>query len=283
VGPTIYTVLLGLAQDGGHPQAGCDKACCAVAWTDPSKAHRVASLGIVDGADRWLVDATPDLPAQLHALVEDGGTLSGILLTHAHVGHYLGLADLGREVMGAKAMPVWAMPRMASFLAANGPWEMLARLHHMAVQPLADEVPTALTPRVTVIPFAVPHRDEYSETVGFVIRGPQRAVLYLPDIDKWDRWDERIEARIATVDVAYVDGTFFSSGELPGRDLAEIPHPLIEESLLRFRSLPAAERAKIRFVHLNHTNPALDPASGAARAITAAGLRVAVEGERIEL
>jgi pyrroloquinoline quinone biosynthesis protein B len=282
---TTYTVLLGLAQDGGHPQAGCEKECCVAAWADPAKSHRVAALGIADGAQRWLVDATPDFASQLHTLLhgDTKGALAGILLTHAHIGHYAGLLDLGREVMGAHDVPVYGMPRMLSFLAANGPWEMLERLHNIAVRPLADGVPTRLSDTVTITPFAVPHRDEYSETVGFVIAGPDRKVLYLPDIDKWERWSTRIEDRIAEVDVAYVDGTFFSSTELPGRSMTEVPHPFIEESLTRFATLSAKERAKIHFVHLNHTNPALDPASDAFRRVRDAGMAIGVEGEKTGL
>jgi pyrroloquinoline quinone biosynthesis protein B len=280
---STYTILLGLAQDGGHPQAGCERECCAAAWADPSKAHRVAALGIVDGTRRWLVDATPDFAGQLRTLLADDGELAGILLTHAHIGHYAGLVHLGREVMGARGVPVYAMPRMRSFLAANGPWEMLERLHNIAVRPFEDGVTVRLSDSVSVTPFAVPHRDEYSETVGFVVAGPERKVLYLPDIDKWERWSTRIEERIAEVDAAYVDGTFFSASEIPGRSMAEVPHPLIEESLARFASLPAGERGKIHFVHLNHTNPALGPSSDAARRVRDAGMSVAAEGEKVAL
>jgi pyrroloquinoline quinone biosynthesis protein B len=280
-----YTVVLGLAQDGGHPQAGCEKSCCAAAWADPSKGHRVASLGIADGDKRWLVDATPDFASQLRTLVhgDTQGQLAGILLTHAHVGHYAGLLDLGREVMGAHEVPVYGMPRMLGFLGSNGPWEMLERLGNIAVRSLQDGTPTRLSDSIAVTPFAVPHRDEYSETVGFVIAGPSKKVLYLPDIDKWERWSTRIEERIADVDVAYVDGTFFSAHELPGRSMAEVPHPFVEESLARFAALPAMERAKIHFVHLNHTNDALDGTSDAARRVRDAGMAIALEGEKVAL
>lgn len=272
-----YVVVLGVAQDAGHPQAGCTKRCCAAAYG--SGGHRVASLGIVDPeAGRWLVDATPDLPAQLHDL----GGLDGVFLTHAHMGHYLGLAHLGREAMGSRGVPVWTMPRMATFLTENGPWDQLVSLGNIVLQRLTADVPVTVG-ALTVTPFSVPHRDEYSETVGYVVRGPTGAVLWLPDIDKWERWDRRIEDLIATVDVAYLDGTFFADGEVPGRSMAEIPHPFVTESLDRLGRMPAELRARVRFVHLNHTNPALDPKSEAAAAIRDAGFAVAAEGERVAL
>ncbi len=272
-----YVVVLGVAQDAGHPQAGCDRACCAAAWAGAG--HAVVSLGIVDPAtgQHWLLDASPDLPAQEHALP---GALAGVLLTHAHMGHYTGLLHLGREAMGARSVPVWAMPRMAALLRNEAPWSQLVALDNIALRALSAGTPVALAPGLRVTPLLVPHRDELSETVGFVVEGPGRAVLYLPDIDKWERWDTPVEQWIARVDVALLDGTFYDGAELPGRDMSEIPHPFIVESLARFAPLPAAQRDRVRFLHLNHSNPLLQPAGPAREAVEAAGLHVAAEGER---
>jgi pyrroloquinoline quinone biosynthesis protein B len=278
-----YVVVLGVAQDGGAPQAGCDKPCCAERWRDPSKQLHVACLGIVDpGASAcWLIDATPDFPVQLRRLGHP--ELAGILLTHAHIGHYTGLVHLGREAMGARGVPVYAMPRLRAFLATNGPWDQLVSLGQVALRPLAAGEPVELSGRITVTPLLVPHRDEYSEAVGFRIDGPRRSALYVPDIDKWDRWERRIEDLVAEVDVAWLDGTFYDETEVPGRDMARIPHPFITESMQRFATLPAAQRNKIRFIHLNHTNPALDPDTAARRVIEAAGFHLADEMERFDL
>jgi pyrroloquinoline quinone biosynthesis protein B len=282
--------MLGIAQDGGYPQAGCRGECCARAWRDASLRRGVSCLGIVDPAtgQRWLLDATPDFPQQLRALDELAPPtavpgLAGILLTHAHIGHYTGLMHLGREAIAARKVPVYAMPRMRQFLASNGPWDQLVRLENVELRTLRADEPVALNERLTATPIPVPHRDEYSETVGFQIEGPKHAVLYISDIDKWERWDRTIEKLIAEVDVAYLDGTFFTESEIPGRSMAEILHPFIEESMKRFEALPRAERAKIRFIHLNHTNPALRPDSAARRQIERAGFHVAEIGEQVGL
>ncbi|MHC4652562.1 MAG: MBL fold metallo-hydrolase [Planctomycetota bacterium] len=278
-----YVVVLGVAQDGGAPHAGCQKDCCAERWRDPTKRVHVTCLGIVDPAASacWLIDATPDFPVQLRRL---GDTrLAGVLLTHAHIGHYTGLVHLGREVMGARSIPVYAMPRLRDFLGDNGPWDQLVRLDNIALRPLAAGEPVELSARVTVTPFLVPHRDEYSETVGFRIDGPARSALYISDIDKWHRWDRRIEDLIAEVDVAWLDGTFYDDAEVPGRSMDEIPHPFITESMQRFEALPLSQRSKVRFIHLNHTNPALNADSAARKTIEAAGFRVADELERFDL
>jgi len=284
-----YTVLLGVAQDAGHPQAGCKKSCCAAAWADPSLGHRVVSLGVLDPVSnqRWLIDASPDFPRQLMALEtaqssEGASVLDGIFLTHGHIGHYTGLLHLGREVMGTQDVPVYVMPRMEQFLRRFGPWEQLVRLGNVKLVGLEAGREVQLNERIRVEAFSVPHRDEYTETVGFIVSGPTQRVLYLPDIDKWERWERPIESLIAEVDRAYVDGTFFDGKELPGRDMAEIPHPFVVESLARFASLPEQERNKVRFIHFNHTNPLLQPDSDPVDQVRAAGMHVAQEAERFE-
>jgi pyrroloquinoline quinone biosynthesis protein B len=260
---TPYAVVLGIAQDGGYPQAGCNRPDCIAAWRNPALRRHVASLAIVDprSGRRWLIDATPDFPSQLRTLDElapraaSAPLLDGILLTHAHIGHYLGLAQLGREVLGTKSIRVYAMPRMRTFLEHNGPWDQLVRLGNISIEPLEDGREIALGEQITVTPLLVPHRDEYSETVGFLIRGPSRSILWLPDIDKWEKWPLGLERVLAKVDVAYLDGTFFDATELPGRDLREIPHPLMTETMARLAGSSLA--AKVRFIHLNQSNPLL--------------------------
>ena len=281
-----FVLPLGIAQDGGAPQAGRfdDRR-----WHAPADARMVACLGIVDprSSQRWMIDATPDFRRQLFDLRQastgpDHLPIDGIFLTHAHIGHYTGLMFLGHESMGAKGVPVWAMPRMVNFLRSNGPWDQLVRYGNIDLRPLAAGVPVKIGEKLTITPFTVPHRQEYAEVVGFRIEGPSRSALYLPDIDAWQQLDAqgtRIEELIRSVDVAYLDGTFFANGEIPGRDMTGFPHPFVRHSLERFAALTANERAKIRFTHLNHTNPALDPASPARREIEAAGMRVAEQGE----
>jgi pyrroloquinoline quinone biosynthesis protein B len=284
-----FLIVLGIAQDGGVPQAGAHRH---PAWHDRSLRRHAASLGIVDphSGERWMIEATPDFREQLAMLDRIASQqgepaqklLSGIAITHAHIGHYTGLVHLGREVMSAHDLPLFVMPGMGEFLRRNAPWEGLLRQGHTRIVELASGIPQALNERITITPFPVPHRDEYSETVGFIIAGPQRRTLFLPDIDSWvelDAWGTSIEEVIAGVDAAYLDATFFDKNELPGRNMSAVPHPTITESMERFGGLRESERQKIRFIHLNHTNPALDRTGEARRAIEDGGFGVAEEGE----
>lgn len=283
----VWLVVLGVAQDAGFPQIQCQKACCAAAWQNPALARGVVCLGLVDPQSQqsWLFEATPFIPRQWQQLQQVAPlcALSGVLLTHGHMGHYSGLLYFGREAMGADRMPVYAMPRMQQFLRSNGPWDQLLRLENIALQPLAADSFQALSPRLRVQPILVPHRDEYTETVGYIIEGPRRKALFIPDIDKWEKWERDIRGYIRTVDLAFLDATFFSAGELPGRNMAEIPHPFVEESLSHFAKLSPEDKAKVHFIHFNHSNPLLDPESEARQQVLQAGFRVAEEGMRFGL
>ncbi len=279
-----FALVLGIAQDGGYPQAGCNRPDCVDAWRDPALRRRVASLAVVDpvSRERWIIDATPDFPSQLRTLDEIApGEMPRIFLTHAHIGHYAGLMHLGREVMGTAGVEVYAMARMREFLEQNGPWSQLVRLRNIDLKTLEEKHPIVF-PRITVMAIAVPHRDELSETVAFLISGPSQKILWLPDIDKWEKWTTPIEWMIARVDVAYIDATFYDERELPGRNLSEIPHPTITETMLRLAPLPATERAKVRFIHFNQSNPALRD-SGIMREIRSRGFNLAAEGEKTPL
>ena len=282
----VELIVLGVAQDGGAPQLGNS---ADPAWSEPSLRRLATSLAVVDRESerRYLFEATPDLREQLYRLdafmtVDARPGLDGIFLTHAHMGHYTGLMFLGHESMGAREVPIYAMPDMTSFLFNNGPWDQLVRYQNIVLEGLEDGVPVDLSP-LSVTPFTVPHRQEYTEVVGFRIDGPDRSAAFLPDIDSWEEWDEwgtRIEDVIASVDVAYLDATFFANGEIPGRDMSGFPHPFIAHSMERFADLPASEKAKVRFIHFNHTNPVRFPDSPQRQTVLDAGFGLADEGER---
>lgn len=283
-------VVLGVAQDGGYPQAGCSRDCCESVWENVSERRFVSCLAVVDteARARYLFDCTPDFKEQLRMLdrmvpSRDAKVLDGVFPTHAHVGHYAGLIHLGREAIGARGIRVFAMPRMKYFLESNGPWSQLVRLEQIRIHRLAAGESQQLSDRLSVTPFLVPHRDEYSETVGFLIQGPRKSAMYLPDIDKWERWDVPVESMLAKVDVAFLDGTFFSAQELPGRNMAEIPHPFIQESVQRFAELPLEERRKIHFIHLNHSNPLLRSRESAIGLWRESGMHIAKQGMRFGL
>ena len=285
-----FVLILGTAQDGGYPQAGCQRTCCQRVWQGETAKATVVSLAIVSPTTRqwWLFEATPDLKEQLHFFRQQtegqyNYLPDGIFLTHAHVGHYAGLIHLGREIMGADRVPVYVLPRMASFLETNGPWDQLIQLENIQIKRLRADSAVRLNEDWRVTAYQVPHRDEYSETAGFVMARSDQRYLFLPDIDKWEKWDQSINNMVRSVDVALLDATFFADGELPNRPMSEIPHPFVMETLARFAAEPDSIKKRIEFIHFNHTNPVLQESSPAVEQIREAGFNVAQQGENHEL
>ena len=280
-----YIVVLGIAHDGGLPHAGCVKKCCEKLW-NTGENEKVSSIGIIDPktGQSWLIDATPDFASQLNILESVHNTkLSGIFLTHAHIGHYVGLLQLGREVMGAKGMPVYAMPKMKAFLSNNSPWNQLLSIGNIKIQNLQDSKEIKLTSRMYIEPFLVPHRDEFSETVGYRIVSNDKSLVYIPDIDKWGKWDQDIFKVVLHTDYALLDGTFYSSDEIPHRDMSEIPHPFITETMDLFENMNTRNREKIFFIHFNHSNPAIANSSSVSNLIRSRRFNVAKEGLKFTL
>ncbi|MEL6672213.1 MAG: MBL fold metallo-hydrolase [Bacteroidota bacterium] len=285
-----YVVVLGIAQDAGFPQAGCEKDCCKPHWGREEGYKSPVSLGLVDPSSgrKWLIEATPDMKHQLKILASKtdypfNHQPDGVFLTHAHIGHYTGLIHFGHEVMGTKGLPVYAMPRMDTFLRENGPWSQLVDFENIAIQRIKADSTIQLAPNLRITPFLVPHRDEYSETVGFRIEGPKKSLLFIPDIDKWDRWERDIVEEIRKVNLAFLDATFYENGEIPNRDMSEIPHPFVTESMETFSVLSSAERARVHFLHFNHTNPLCQYNSHAHTEVRGNGYNIAWEGQVIGL
>ena len=279
--------VLGVVQDGGYPHMGCKKKCCNAVWEHEELRRNVVSLAVVDTTSKkwWLIEATPDIKEQLHYFEKlTGGRYKylpeGIFVTHAHIGHYTGLMQLGREVMNTKNIPVYALPKMGKFLESNGPWSQLVKLNNITVVYMAADSIVKLTDNIGITPLIVPHRDEYSETAGFVIQTSHKKYLFIPDIDKWSKWQKNIIDEVKSVDLALLDGTFYDGTELPGRSMSEVPHPFIRETMELFAGENSATKTKVCFIHLNHTNPLLNNKEKQEEVIKA-GFKVAKQGGKL--
>ena len=283
-------VILGTIQDAGSPQIGCNKKCCINLFENPDNSRQRVSLGLIDLPNNktYLFEATPDIGQQMKMLTKyekqsEKEIADGIFLTHAHIGHYTGLMFLGKEAMDAKNTPVYVMPRMKDYLINNGPWSQLVLRKNVILYEMENESAIPLSKNIQVTPFLVPHRDEYSETVGYKIQGPNKTALFIPDIDKWDKWDKNIIEEIKKVDYAFLDATFYSGKEINNRDITQIPHPFIIESLEKFKDLDKQEKNKVIFIHFNHTNPVIDQNSEEAKAVIDLGFRIGKNADVFEL
>jgi len=277
-----YLKVLGTLQDGGSPHIGCKKSCCINLSLEEKANRKVTALEIFQPQSEksLLFEATPDIVSQWETL---SYPLHGIFITHAHMGHYSGLLHLGREALGSKNIPVFVMPKMRSFLENNAPWSQLVTLKNIILYNLGHKTSVEPFTNLNITPIRVPHRDEFSETVGYIIRGPNKTVLFVPDIDKWSLWEQNLITLLKEIDLAFIDATFFNSEEVNYRPLSEIPHPLVIETIDYLKNVSADIKNKIYFIHMNHTNPLLNRKSKACKFVLDEGFNVARLGQQFEL
>ena len=279
-------LVLGTAQDGGYPHTGCSEDCCREAWKDSNQKRLIASLAVMDGKDCFLVDITPDFKYQLQLIehhINEKPRISGICITHAHLGHYMGLLELGLEVMNTNDIPVYVMPKMKSFLENNAPFTQLVKLNNIRLFVIDENSPINVFRDVNIKPLHVPHRNEYSETVGYHIKTSHQSVLYIPDIDSWNEWNLDINELIKENDFALLDGTFYDKTELQNRDIKAIPHPSIMESMKQFSALDKMDRKKVYCTHMNHTNNVLQDGSAEHANVIEHGFQIAFDGMTISI
>ena len=277
----LKLLVLGTAQDGGYPHTGCSDDCCQEAWKDESQKRMIASLAVLSGIDCFLFDITPDFKYQLQLIgqnLKEKPRISGIFITHAHSGHYTGLLELGLEVMNTDGTPVYVMQEMKVFLEENAPFTQLIKLNNIKLQLIEENSAIQLNENISITPFQVPHRNEFSETVGYKIQSLYKSLLYIPDIDSWDTWDVDINDLIQSNDILLLDGTFFSDSELSDRNVQDVPHPFIQDSLQKFSLLEEVDRKKVYFTHLNHTNPAIRNSSPESLELLQNGCHIADDG-----
>ena len=282
-----YIFILGNTQDAGVPHIGCEQEFCKKNYNS-NKNYFATSIAVVDPklSQFTLFEASPDITSQLNyistSLFKRFILPNNIYITHAHIGHYTGLMYLGRESLGAKGVNVRVLPKMSDFLQNNGPWDQLIKLNNIDLEDISFNKPTSIFKNIEIIPLEVPHRDEYSETAGYIIKGGNKTALFIPDIDKWDKWDKDINEMVKKYDYLLLDATFYDEKEI-NRDINEIPHPLVKETLSLFKNMSLKDRSKIYFIHMNHTNMMLDPNSKLSRLVLSKGFNIARLGQKLYL
>ena len=282
-----YIYILGNTQDAGMPHIGCKHKFCLENFAKYEEFY-VTSIAVINSdLDKYILfEATPDITYQLNYLKDnifkDFLLPEAIYITHAHIGHYTGLMYFGREALGSKDLLVKVLPKMSNFLKTNGPWSQLVNLNNIQIQNTEFDKSNSELSNINVIPIKVPHRDEYSETAGYIIKGKNKKALFIPDIDKWEKWYKNLIELVKDFDYLLLDATFYDSDEI-NRDISEIPHPLVSETMNLLNSLSKENKGKIYFIHMNHTNPMLDTNSDLSKLVISKGFNIARLGQKLYL
>ena len=282
-----YIYILGNTQDAGLPHIGCQHKFCQDNF-DIHEEYFVTSIAVVNSDLRKyiLFEATPDITYQLNYLKNNNFQEfllpESLYITHAHIGHYTGLMYFGREALGSKNLLVKVLPKMSKFLQTNGPWSQLVAINNIQIHDTSFGISNKELTNISVTPIQVPHRDEYSETAGYIIQGKNKKALFIPDIDKWEKWDKDLTQLVEEFDYLLLDATFYDSKEI-NRDISEIPHPLVTETIDLLSGLNIKDRNKVYFIHMNHTNMMLDPDSELSKLVTSKGFNIARLGQKLYL
>lgn len=295
---TLAIRVLGAAAGGGVPQWNCGCANCAAARAGRIPRMTQSSLAVsADGAAWALVNASPDIGEQLlaapalHPRAPRHSPIGAVLVTNADVDHVAGLLTL-RE---GQPFDLVATPEVLAALDANPLFGVL-RPEVVRRRPAPLGAPFQLLPGLEAEFFAVPGkvalwregagdgpidtRAVGEWTVGVTLRAGGRTAHAIPGCAAMT---PDLAARLRGAALVLFDGTVWSDDEMRARGLgaktgARMGHMAMdgpEGSLAAFAPLGVARKV---FVHVNNSNPVLDPASPERAALAAAGWEVAFDG-----
>ena len=289
---SVRVTILGTAQDGGVPQPGCERECCTRIRSNEGLRRYPVSLGIVgsDGS-KHLIEASRHMGEQFeiwNSVDPCDGPLATLSITHAHLGHIDGLGLFGTEVMGVENLKIHCSHSVSEFIEMNPMWKGLREQGVLCTETWTPN--QSFEPSIgcgfSITPIPVPHRDELSDMHALLIATNQRKLLFLPDHDSWEDTLAGVSIREwlaeLSVDVALLDGTFWDLDELPHRDMSQVPHPPVSQSLNLLGSRKS-EDPHIHFIHLNHTNPLCNPDSTELEELMSMGWNLSKEGDSFTL
>ncbi|MGW7236685.1 pyrroloquinoline quinone biosynthesis protein PqqB [Streptomyces sp. NPDC054804] len=291
----MRVVLLGTAAGGGFPQWNCACVLCAAARDGklPSRTQECVAL-TGNGRDWWLLNASPDIRAQLTAtaLLWPGPgpretPVRGVLLTDAEADHVTGLTVL----RGAPDLKVYAAPPVRTLLApARGaldryaPWEWADSLADggfvlsgglvVTAHPVSAKAPKYVPAALAEADgrWVTAYRVEDLATGG--------VLLYAPCVGAWS---DTLDDLCAEADCVLLDGTFFTADEMgttvrSGPGQAAMGHLPVSGPHGSLAALSRHPRARRIYTHLNNTNPLVDPASRARAQLAEEGIEVLPDG-----
>jgi pyrroloquinoline quinone biosynthesis protein B len=291
--------VLGSAAGGGVPQWNCACVNCRAARAGAQPRRSQSSFAVShDGTRWWLVNASPDIAAQIEAAPalqprgERGTPIAGMLLTDANVDHMGGLAvtrQMGEhvfELYSSATVRALAMEQRAFAAFGQAPH----RWHTVAPEQIFT-LDGALRVRVVPIGGATPGYDGRQPRADAVVAyeisavGGGASALFAP---VFPTVEAPLLAAARDADLAFFDGSFWSDDELSGigvekaaRSLGHAPVGGSDGSLAALASIPQCGRRF--FAHLNNTNPLLDPSSGAFHEMARQGFELAEDGMELVL
>lgn len=271
----VKVQVLGTAQDAGIPQLGCICPNCTKAQQNPEFRRFVTSI-LIEGEEKtFLIDATPDITLQLnnHQISKNNKdlTIDGVIITHLHIGHYIGMLYFGKEAANTNNLSIYVTEPVKQFLINNKPFSYLIERGQVKLHTINIDTILNLGKNSEILVFEVPHRNEDGNTIGIQIsnRMTNKSFVYIPDIDYIT---PEIKKQLINADFVLFDGSFYSENEIPRQK--EVVHPPILTTISKLGVPPQNE---FYFTHFNHSNPVLNIKSAEYKRLVKMGYKIATD------
>lgn len=256
-----------------------------------------SSLAVsVDGASWVLLNASPDIRTQtadarfLHPRARRDSPVAAVVVTNGDVDHVAGLLTL-RE---SSPFTLHGTEAMLATIAENPIFRVL-NPDFVRQEPFALETPFAPVPGLRVTGFAVPGKvplyaegDEVDtkllgeQTVGLRLEASGRTAFYIPGCAEvtGDLLD-----RLRGADLLFFDGTVWEDDDMQRTGTgkkkgARMGHMAMNGPDGSIAALSPLSCTKV-FVHINNTNPVLQPDGPERAAVLAAGWQIGFDGMEV--
>ena len=257
-----------------------------------------SSLAVsADGLSWVVLNASPDIRTQLAqtpALFPQSlraTPISAVLLTNGDIDHVAGLLTLREKT----AFDVYATDDIRAALDQNPMMGVLdpelVSWHRLELGSTVTIAGLAID--ILAVPGKVPLYLEGDEvvtdavgetTIGLMIREGSSQLAYIPGCAALP--DELVE-RLCMADLVLFDGTVWENTEMPdmgagkktGRRMGHLPMSGSDGSLARLNEV----KGRKAYIHINNTNPVLQPDSAERRAVAEAGWEVCADGMEFDL
>ncbi|WP_299775026.1 pyrroloquinoline quinone biosynthesis protein PqqB [uncultured Tateyamaria sp.] len=292
-------IVLGAAAGGGLPQWNCGCRNCTDARAGVIPRMTQSSVAVSLDGQAWVVlNASPDIRAQVDACPQmhppalRGSPIASVILTNGDIDHIAGLLTLREKT----AFDVYATSSGLDILRSNSVFGVLDP-GIVAQHAVSLETPFEPLPGLTVTPFAVPGKvalflegdtlnlEEVGEqTVGLLLESASARAAYVPGCAAIPDW---LIDRLAGVGLLLFDGTVWNNddmqrtgtGEKTGARMGHVP---LNGELGSLTRLSEVGGRKV-FIHINNTNPILQPDSAERAEVLGKGWEIAFDGMEITL
>jgi pyrroloquinoline quinone biosynthesis protein B len=286
--------ILGTSAGGGLPQWNCNCDNCNNARNDIIPSRMQSSIAISNGVEWTLINASPDINRQInenlisHSDNIRDNRIANIILVDGQLDHTMGLLNI-RE---GNPLKIFCTQTVHKQISEEFPIiKILDNFCGTNVTEIQTKVPFIPIAGIMIIPIDIEsNAPKYSKlrdnkrdgsNIGLVILTETKSLFYAPGLLKVT---EDILTIFQNVDHILIDGTCWTNNELVTANISsstasDMGHINQLELLEHLKNVSATKT----LIHINNTNPILNPESDQYKILMDAGIKVSYDGMEIKL